>query len=65
MSTIFFPNLSKIQGHNVDQVSPTSLKERVSLLMVELPLGGTATNGATPSRFLECNYQAGAPQQGC
>ena len=47
MSSIFFLNLSKIPGRNVDQVSPTSLKERVSLLMVELASGGSATNVAT------------------
>ena len=35
----------------VDQVSPMSLKGCVYVLMVELALDGSATNGATPSSY--------------
>ena len=35
----------------VDTVSPMSLKRCVSVAVVELSLGGSATNGATPSSF--------------
>ena len=35
----------------VDTVSPMSLKRCVSVAVVELSLGGSATNVATPSSF--------------
>ena len=40
------------QDDKVDQLSPMSLNAFVSVSVMELALGGSATNRATPSKFI-------------